>query len=516
MNLKKYQEKRTFKTTDEPKGKIEKADVSHLPIFCVQKHDASHLHYDFRLEHKGVLLSWAVPKGPSFNSHEKRLAIQVEDHPFDYRNFEGVIAKGNYGAGTVMLWDEGTYSTKNANTKKEIEKAIDAGLKKGHLEFFLNGDKLLGTFNLIKIKSSENQWLMIKGKDEYEREADLEKLDISVKSKKSLDQIAGGISIKKKKPAKKLPTKKLPLFFRPMLTTLHKEAFDDPDWIFEIKWDGYRALAYVDNHKVQLYSRNENSFNALFHPIVKELEKVSIQCILDGEVVLLDESGKSDFQLMQNYQNTGKGNLYYYVFDLLWLDGEDLRELPLMERKEKLEALLKAHAFEMVRYSDHIDTKGIFLYKKCRKLKLEGIIAKKKSSTYSSLRSKQWLKIKAINAQEFVICGFTAPRASRKHFGALLLGFYENKKLKYAGHVGTGFSQKSLQDLFEKMSPLIVDECPFVTKLKTNMPATWIKPILVGEVAFTEWTNENILRHPTFLGLRLDKRAKEVKRENPK
>ncbi len=510
MTLKKYQEKRTFNTTNEPKGKVKKEASSNLPIFCVQKHDASRLHYDFRLEHKGVLLSWAVPKGPSFNSHDKRLAIMVEDHPFDYHDFEGIIAKGNYGAGTVMLWDEGTYTGKNAKTKKEIEKAIDAGLKKGHLEFILTGTKLQGSFNLIKIKSSKNEWLMIKGKDEYEKEADLEKLDISVKSKKSLDEIAGGISLKKKKTAKKLP-----LFFRPMLTTLHKEPFDDPDWLFEIKWDGYRALAFVDNHKVQLYSRNENSFNALFQPIVKELEKVAIQCILDGEVVLLDEKGKSDFQLMQNYQNTGKGNLYFYVFDLLWLEGEDLRELPLTTRKEKLEAFLIAHAFEWVRYSDHIDTKGIFLFKKCRGLKLEGIIAKKKSSAYSSLRSKQWLKIKAINAQEFVIAGFTTPRASRKHFGALLLGVYENNKLKYAGHVGTGFTQKTLKDLFEKMSPLIVDKCPFDTKIKTNMPATWIKPILVGQVAFTEWTDENILRHPTFLGLRLDKSAKEVKRENP-
>ena len=318
MNLKKYKEKRTFKNNDEPKGKVKKEVSFGLPIFCVQKHDALRLHYDFRLEHKGVLLSWAVPKGPSFHSHDKRLAIMVEDHPFDYHDFEGIIAKGNYGAGTVMLWDEGTYSAKNAKTKKEIEKAIDLGLKKGHLEFILTGAKLQGSFNLIKIKSSTNQWLMIKGKDEFEKEADLEDLNFSVKTKKSLDEIAGGISIQKKKNAKKLPN-----VFRPMLTMLHKEPFDDPDWLFEIKWDGYRALAYVDNHKVQLYSRNENLFNALFQPIVKELEKVSIQCILDGEVVLLDESGKSDFQLMQNYQKTGKGNLFVHLRQRLQYQAMD-------------------------------------------------------------------------------------------------------------------------------------------------------------------------------------------------
>lgn len=510
MSLKKYQQKRDFEATNEPKGKLKSS--SDLPIFCVQKHDASHLHYDFRLEHKGVLLSWAVPKGPSMNNKDKRLAIHVEDHPFDYHDFEGTIPKGNYGAGTVMLWDEGTYATANATSRKEIEKAIDKGFEKGHMEFILYGEKLQGAFHLIKIKTAENQWLLVKGKDEYEKDIDLEKMDYSVKTQKSLNEIAGGVSIKKKKSLKKLPK-----FFTPMLATPEAEPFDSPDWLFEVKWDGYRALSFIENNKVSMFSRNENSFNALFQPILKELEQVSIQCILDGEVVLLDNAGKSDFQLMQNYQKTGKGNLFYYVFDLLWLNGEDLREKPLIERKKMLEgllkALLKAHSFERIRYSDHIEAKGTLLFEKIRKLNLEGIIAKHKSSQYLSKRSKQWLKIKAQNSEEVVIGGFTEPRESRKHFGALLVGVYESGKFKYVGHVGTGFSQSTLKDLYQKMEPLIQTKCPFDKVIKPNMPATWIKPKLVCEVEFTEWTDENIMRHPTFLGLRIDKSAKDVKRE---
>lgn len=464
MSLKKYRQKRIFDETPEPKGVLEKKGA--LPSFVVQKHAARQLHYDFRLEHKGVLLSWAVPKGPSMNPKEKRLAIHVEDHPLEYRHFEGVIPKGNYGAGTVEIWDKGTFETPDLS--------IDQGLKKGHLLFTLHGKKLQGTFNLVKLKGKEN-WLLIKGKD---------------------------------------ATTKLPGFIRPMLATLKKEPFDSPEWLFEIKWDGYRSLAYIDRN-VKLYSRNELLFNSLFPPLIKELEKIQDQCILDGEVVLLDEKGRSDFQLMQNYQRTQKGNLFYCAFDLLFLTGEDLRDCPLIERKETLKRLLEKYPLESIRYGDHIEKKGIAFFNEVKKLNLEGIIAKRKQSTYHSTRTKEWFKIKTGMRQEAVIGGFTEARGSRKHFGALLLGVYDKDKFIYIGHVGTGFTTASLKDINEKLKPLITEKCPFEKKVKTNMPSTWVKPELVCEVVFSQWTNDGILRQPAFKGFRIDKQPKDIKREIP-
>ncbi len=505
MILKKYQQKRSFSQTPEPKGA---SPTSHPNVFCVQMHDASHLHYDFRLEHKGVLLSWAVPKGPSMNPSDKRLAIQVEDHPFEYRNFEGIIPPGNYGAGTVMIWDEGSYSVQDAGNQKELEAAMEKGLKKGHIEIILSGDKLQGAFNLVKMKNSDNNWLLIKEKDQFAVSIDILAKDHSVRSKRSLDDIASKVSFKKNKASKQ----SLPEFTSPMLATLTDSAFDNSDWLFEVKWDGYRTLAYIDN-KVVLYSRNKNLFNSTFPSIAKELAKIKINCILDGEVVIVDEKGRSDFQLMQNYQATQKGNLCYYVFDLLFINGEDIRDLPLEERKERLKTLLAAYPLKTVLFSDHIEKKGIPFFEKAQEFNLEGIIAKKKSSIYRSARSKEWLKIKTHYRQEAVIIGFTEPRNSRKHFGALLLGVYENNKLIYIGHVGTGFTQALLKALYEKMLPLAVDKCPLVKPVKPNMPVTWIKPKLVCEIVFSEWTDSGIMRQPTFKGLRIDKVAKQVKRE---
>lgn len=507
MTLKKYQQKRSFSHTSEPKAKKQSLS-SKLPVFCVQMHDASHLHYDFRLEHKGVLLSWAIPKGPSINSSEKRLAIHVEDHPLEYRHFEGIISEGNYGAGTVMIWDEGPYATINGKTKKEIANEIDFGLKKGHLEFILDGEKLKGAFSLVKMK--DNQWLLIKGKDRYAKKGNIQSLNHSVRTDRTLEDISGGISFKKRKTKRK----KLPGFFTPMLATLIQSPFDDAEWIFETKWDGYRALAFIED-QVTLYSRNQTRFNPLFPSIVKELSHVKTSCILDGELVILDSKGKSDFQLMQTYQKTKKGNLFYYVFDLLFWDGQDIRQLPLMERREKLQAFLNAHHFHQVRYSEHFEKKGIALFKQAQKHDLEGIIAKRKTSIYASVRSKEWLKIKTKHRQEAVIIGFTKPRASRKYFGSLLLGVYEKKQLRFIGHVGTGFTSKTLKDLYEKMEPLIVEASPLREKIKTNTPAIWIKPKLVCEVTFAEWTDDNIMRQPSFQGLRIDKKAQDVIREKP-
>lgn len=300
-----------------------------------------------------------------------------------------------------------------------------------------------------------------------------------------------------------------------MLATLVDGPFDNPEWIFETKWDGYRTLAYIDTG-VMLYSRNENSFNHLFPLIVQELRQIDVQAILDGEIVILDEEGRSDFQLMQNYQNTQHGALYYYVFDLLYLNGEDLRHLPLIERKEKLNALLFQYHFEHVRYSEHIVGKGCALFKQAQKYRLEGIIAKDGKSAYQSARSRQWLKIKTQLRQEAIIGGFTEPTGGRKKFGALLLGVYNKaKEFVYIGHVGTGFDYKTLVAVHDQMKPLIQEKCPFKTKPKSRTKATWIKPKLVCEVSFSEWTRENIMRQPVFQGLRVDKKPATVIKEDP-
>lgn len=306
--------------------------------------------------------------------------------------------------------------------------------------------------------------------------------------------------------------KKLPGFIKPMLASLIEEPFDNPEWLFEIKWDGYRALAYIDKN-VQLISRNANSFNSHFPLIVKDLSRIKSQVILDGEIVILDSNGKSNFQLMQNYLRYAKGDLAYYVFDLLFLNGNDLRDLPLLERKAMLKNLLDSARCSYVHYSDHIVNKGKLFFKEAEKKGLEGIMAKKMESVYSSSRSKEWLKIKTHKRQEVVIAGFTEPRGSRKYFGALLLGVYHHKELIYVGHVGGGFNQKLLADVYSKIKPLVQQKCPFKIKPKTNTPAVWLKPKLVGEIEFGEWTQDGKMRQPIFQGLRMDKKPSEVKRE---
>lgn len=500
MTLQKYREKRAFSQTPEPHGKAG-AEASPL-VFCVQKHDARNLHYDFRLEHKGVLLSWAIPKGPSSSPSEKRLAIHVEDHPMEYRHFEGVIPKGNYGAGTVELWDEGTYCVEGEETKGGIEKAIEKGLKKGHLKFILYGKKLQGAFSLIKIKSEkDNQWLFIKSDKSDADSIPLIRKNPPTQTAKSGDK------------AKKMWSS----FIKPMLCTLIAEPFDGADWLFEIKLDGYRTLAYIDKKKVKLYSRNENDFTQAFPSIVKELSQWGVQAILDGEMVILDKKGKSDFQLMQNYQKTFHGSLYYYVFDLLYLNGKDMRHLPLIKRKEELKNLLADSPLEFVRFNDHVEEHGIAFFEKAKKFDLEGIIAKKQQSSYVSKRSHEWLKIKTHRSQEAIICGFTAPKGSRKEFGSLILGVYdEKKKLIPIGLAGTGFTAKSIDEIYLKMKPLIQTHSPFDKEIKTDRAITWINPQLICEVSFSQWTKDGVMRHPTFEGLRQDKASVEVKREKEK
>lgn len=541
MGLSLYKKKRNFSETSEPEGK--RAKKGKELIFTIQKHAASHLHYDFRLEMDGVLKSWAVPKGPSLNPEDKRLAMMVEDHPYDYKDFEGNIPEGNYGAGNVIVWDNGTYEPREETDNPE--KSLLAALKKGHITFVLKGKKLKGEFALIKLRNGkqENAWLLVKKDDEHASDEDVTKKDKSVLSKATLASLAkkyGNDKTDEPKSAKEKPkaapkekvtiksthirakkkaaVKKKAQQVKPMLAELHDKPFDNPDWVFEMKYDGYRSLALCDGKgNVELYSRNLISFNHKYGAIVKELEKIKIPCLIDGEVVVEDKAGKSKFQLLQNFQTEGGGTLRYYVFDILNLDDNDVTDLPLLQRKELLQLLLKKYKWKNIIYSEHVVGKGLSLFEKAQAKGWEGILAKDGESPYRvDKRSREWLKVKISNEQEAVIAGFTAPRGSRNHFGSIILGLYDDKgEFMPAGHCGTGFDQATLQELFNKFKPLFTDKSPFKEKVKVNDKVQWLKPKLVAQIKFTEWTGEGSMRHPVFLGLREDKKATEVKREKP-
>jgi len=498
MSLIKYRSKRDLQQTTEPAGGKSSSPALR---FCVQKHDARNLHYDFRLEFRGVLLSWAVPKGPSMDPKDKRLAIMVEDHPLDYQYFEGVIPKGNYGAGTVEIWDAGTYEIPNAANHKAAESQIAEGIRKGHLIFELHGEKLHGLFVLQKLKkdADDSSWLLIK------KDAESEHFSDNVAESKP-----------KSKGVAKIKKTKMPEFIPPMLATLIEGPFDDDQWLFETKWDGYRAFAYIDKGKVNLKSRANQPWNKKFPNMVKVLQEVDDQVVFDGELIILDSKGKPQFQLMQNYQKDQKGDLCYCIFDLLYKDGIDLRELPLIDRKEFLRKYLKKLDLPQVRFSEYSLHKGISTFKKAEKQQLEGITGKKMDSTYQSRRSRDWVKIKTSLRQEVVIGGFTEPRGSRKKFGSLLVGIFDdNKELMYAGHVGGGFNETLLDEVYKQLTHLTQKECPFKNKPKANAAVTWVKPQLVCEVSFAEWTKDNIMRQPIFHGLRTDKKPKSIKKETP-
>ena len=530
MSLQKYNQKRNFTVTDEPEGEIGRSENE--LIFVVQKHAASHLHYDFRLEMDGVLKSWAVPKGPSLDPEVKRLAMMVEDHPYNYKDFEGTIPEGNYGAGNVIVWDNGTYLPSDSNYKGTTENKLQSDLKKGHLSFTLKGKKLKGDFSLVKLHGKqENAWLLMKKEDKYATQDDILAKDKSVITKKTLESMEKK-AVKEKAPAKKkiieeeeeeeeeekdeveemtAPKKVEVAFHKPMLATLVEKPFDDPDWIFENKFDGYRTLALIEDDNVELLSRNRNSFTKNFKPITEELKKLNHQAVLDGEVVVEDEKGRSNFQFLQNYLKTGKGKLLYYVFDILNLDGNDTTNLTLLERKQLLEMLVSKSKLSNVIYSEHINEKGIDFLKVAAQKESEGIIAKRASSTYViGRRTNDWLKIKLSQQEEAIIIGISEPRNSRTYFGALLLGQYEGNKLKFIGKCGTGFTQEILKELHTKFSKYFVDKSPLDQKLPIRDKIQWIKPKFVCQVKFAEWTDDNHLRQPVFLGLRVDKPAKEV------
>ncbi|MFL5241029.1 MAG: DNA ligase D [Gemmataceae bacterium] len=525
-----YRAKRHFDKSPEPRGK----KMTHRGAlrFVVQKHQASRLHYDFRLELDGTLKSWAVPKGPSLNPADKRLAIMVEDHPLEYRKFEGAIPAGNYGAGTVIIWDEGTYWARAAvdSQDPDNEKLLRAGLEKGHLTFILEGRKLNGEFALIRLrKGKDNEWLLVKKADQYASTEDVTEQSRSIKSKRTLEQVAAptgasGQGRKRVKPRplpaairkwlKNAPAAEMPRQVRPMLATTVDAAFDRPGWLYEIKWDGYRAIAEVGKESVRLYSRAQKPLGDKFRPLIHSLERLGHEAVIDGEAVVLDYEGKARFQLLQNFQQSGKGTLVYYAFDLLYLDGRDLRKLPLWQRKEILAAILDG--LPAVRLSEHVQDQGKAFFKVIETQGLEGMIAKAADSPYrEGQRTGDWLKVKTHLRQEVVIGGYTDPKGSRPHMGALVLGVYEKNDLVYVGHTGSGFNDESLADVQKKLAPLVQRACPFKIKPRTNAPVHWIRPELVCEVSFQEWTEDGHLRHPIFEGLREDKAPTSVHREKP-
>jgi bifunctional non-homologous end joining protein LigD len=619
MSLDDYKRKRRFEETPEPPPKLEKQSRHR---FVVQRHDATRLHYDFRLEMEGVLKSWAVPKGPSLDPSDKRLAMQVEDHPVSYYDFEGTIPKGNYGGGTVMVWDAGTWEPLSPVPVKGeyvpgTEKEAAAMLVKGDLKFRLKGKRLNGDFALVHIKgrsgSKGNEWLLIKKKDDHVVAGfDVDAYDTSILTNRTMAQIAGdegSAEWKSSRPASRgkvkaawladaiaradskrkaltaenaedaekgnaknqrraarspshanasdvapksarsksrskqssansassavnaLPgaeQKPMPTNIHPMLATSVAKAFDDPGWLFEIKWDGYRAVAFIEDGRVRLVSRNQNDLTAQFSELASLPQFVKARrAILDGEVVALDDEGRPSFSLMQQRTGfqSGKRRLprrqgvpvIFYAFDLLYLDGLDLRRVTLDERKQLLKEKILASG--VIQFSDHYAEKGLDLFEAAKKRGLEGIVAKKRSSAYEEKRSTKWLKIKITQREECVIGGYTDPEGSREYFGALVLGLYDQQgRLIHVGQAGTGFDQKTLKEIFAALQPLKTKQNPFYGEIGGLRKVQFVRPQLVAEIKFAEWTHETEesgmkLRAPVFMGLRFDKPAEECRLE---
>ncbi|WHF53104.1 DNA ligase D [Chryseobacterium gotjawalense] len=523
MPLEEYNKKRKFNETPEPEGKEMKSD--NKLIFVIQRHSASRLHYDFRLEMDGVLKSWAVPKGPSLNPEDKRLAMMTEDHPFSYHDFEGNIPEGNYGAGEVEIWDSGTYEPLEKVEGKSDALIMRHELHQDSLKFILHGKKLKGEFALVKMKNSKegNAWLLIKHKDKFALEEYDAEEHIPKKSKVTLREENRPGKKKIKIPNKESKTfknytpsligeKKLKDFIKPMLAQTGEKAFNNKDWVFEIKWDGYRAVADLREPVIQLYSRNGLSYSDKFSKIIKALDHQNHQMVLDGEIVAFNKEGKPDFQILQKIGENPDLAMTYQVFDLLWLNGHSTENLTLVQRKELLKDALTEN--NVIKYCEHIPQNGIDFFQQIKKMELEGMIAKKTDSIYSEgVRSSDWLKIKFQNTEDVLICGFTEPNGSRKNFGALILGTFADGQLKYCGHAGTGFADKILDSLYELFKPLIIGNCPFEEVPKTNAPATWLKPELVCEIKFTEKTKDGIFRHPVYMGLRSDKDKEDLMNE---
>jgi bifunctional non-homologous end joining protein LigD len=515
------------KRTRLPKPKLPQLEVrpgaEHGDTFVVQKHRATRLHYDFRLAINGTLKSWAVPKGPSLNSADKRLAVQTEDHPLDYANFEGKIPEGNYGAGTVMVWDRGTFSViGDASASKQIER--------GEIKFNLSGEKLRGSFVLVKLKHSEkgNEWLFIKHQDANEDPAwNIDEHDGSVLTGRTIKEIAEELPPKREanpiQPGELDGARKsaMPSHVEPMLATLGEHAFSDPNWLFEIKWDGVRALARIEDSALTLRSRNGADITKRYPELaVLPQAFAASQAIVDGEIVALDERGLSSFERLQERMHVrapsehlvSQTPVVYFAFDLLYCDGYDLRKAPLLERKQLLQRLV--HASERFRYADHQMEHGKELFELAKQTGLEGIVAKCADSPYVSDRSAYWMKLKVTNTLDAAVGGGTASRTPALPFGSLLLGLYQGKKLRFIGHVGSGFDGKKLEEISGKLKKLATADCPFDVVPETNEKPSWVEPALVARVKFSGWTQEHVLRHPVFLALREDARPTDCRWES--
>jgi bifunctional non-homologous end joining protein LigD len=501
MSLEEYRRKRVFSKTPEPPDKRSREEGNR---FFIQRHSARRLHYDLRLEMDGVLKSWALPHGPTLDPAVKRLAVHVEDHPLDYGSFEGTIPSGNYGAGSVTLWDRGTYEWLGPKTPAQMWES-------GDLKLRFHGHKIVGEFALVRTNRAKGKdWLLIKKKDFAVREGWDPEADT-----RSVLQGPGDIS-----STEGAVKAEMPAALEPMLATLGTAVPSGSDWLYEVKWDGYRALCFIEGGKVRLLSRRGTKLDKQFAGVAATLAQ-SVKAdtaIIDGEVVALDDNGNPSFQHLQNLTGFGtkpalKGmatpNLNFFAFDLLYLNGYDLRKAALIDRRQLLSSILLPS--EIVRYSDHFIGKGDELLKAVRVKGLEGIIAKQAQSRYESKRSNCWIKIKVTTQQDFVICGYIL--GEREPFDALVLGYYKDKKLVYAGNVGSGFTQQSLKSVFEKIKPLITKKPVLSDVPKDIGEVTWVKPELVCVVKFTSWTNDDRLRAPVFLGMRTEVAPEEVVRE---
>lgn len=501
--LNEYNEKRNFDRTLEPEGISEIAGEGLR--FVVQHHMARKDHYDLRLEWDGLLLSWAVPKGPSYDIRDKRLAIHVEEHPLEYRNFEGTIPKGEYGGGVIMIWDEGYW---------EPYKAADEGLREGMLKFVLKGRRLKGKWALVQLKAKEGEsgdnWLLLKEKDEYVQACDgIREFSTSIRTGRTMAEIENGYDEK----ITKNPFMRADVQLAKLVSTVP----EGEDWLYELKYDGYRILSFVEGNSVQLITRNNNDYTRRFQDIAYSLLELADAraMILDGEMTITDASGKTDFQALQSYmKNPGGKNLTYIIFDLLALDGTDLRGHRLIERKEVLEALMK-DAPKNLYYSRHIRGNGKESFAAACEAGMEGIVGKKADSIYSGTRNGDWIKLKCDKRQEFVIGGYTLSDKKTKGVSSLLLGVYEGGKLVYTGRAGTGLSEHDMEELEKEFERRKRTEPSFklAPEPKPREKITWLEPELVAEIKFADWTREKLLRQASFKGLRTDKEPREIKRE---
>ncbi len=502
MKLTTYNKKRNFSATSEPQGRPQAKSAG--GIFVIQHHFARREHYDFRLEHNGVLLSWAVPKGLSNNPNDKRLAVQVEDHPLEYAKFEGVIPAGNYGAGSVEIFDFGTFTPSYD---------LDFGIKKGHIKIKLNGKKFNGEYSLIKMKNAGNK---NENKNKENKKINVEKIN-KTENKKFKNTKENNLWFIKCESAQKIKNKEIKNSNKNpfkncsvQLCTLTNKIPTGKDWVFEIKYDGYRVVTYKEDENVKCLTRNNKDYTKRFPSIVEGIKKLKFNCILDGEVVAFDNLGKSDFSLLQEKLKTAPNELEYVVFDLLALNGKDLRTIPLIKRKEMLKNILIKSSKNLI-FSEHIIGKGKQCFNFAKKNNLEGIVAKNINSVYAGKRNEDWLKIKCYMRQEFVIIGFLTTEKNPL-LSAILVGYYKNKKLYYVGKVGTGFNEKLKKELNNKLNK-IKSDCKVDFLPNKKIKANWVKPKYVAEIKFAELTKDSILRQPSFVGLREDKDAKTINLE---